>query len=294
MRRLLFAVSLVGLISLPFASAAQRAGGGAAAPTGGIHAVPMHVGPSAAPHAQSSHPAPHSSLRTGVRTGTSPTRSSVARSVGHNVPAPRSAWNSALGLPPSSIAPIPSSLAYVSSVPTLLPGSAFFGRNFYGYGYGRNCLSGFGCFGPGRFSNGGVIIPWGFGGGFYLPTPYYEPGPDDQGPPPPPVDAYGPDQNGNNQQAAAEQLPQPPAAAPYYPPSEPVYEYVFVKRDGTKIFAVAYSLTKDNVQYVTKEGLRRTIPLSSLDFDATQKSNEERGNTINLPAPPPAAMAMAS
>jgi hypothetical protein len=138
-----------------------------------------------------------------------------------------------------------------------------------------------------------VIIPWGFGGGFYLPTPYYEPGPDDQGPPP--VDAYGPpDQNGyNNQQAVAEQPPAP-ATAPYYPPSEPVYEYVFVKRDGTKIFAVAYSLTKDNVQYVTKEGLRRTIPLSSLDFDATQKSNAERGNTINLPAAPPAAMAMAS
>jgi hypothetical protein len=290
MRRLLFAVSLVGLISLPFASAAQR-GSGAAAPTGAIHAVPMHVGPSAAPHAQSPHPAPHTSLRTGAHTGTSssPTRSTVARSVGHNVPGPRSAWNSTLGLPPSSIAPIPSSLAYVSSVPTLLPGSAFFGRNFYG----RNCLSGFGCFGPGRFSNSGVIIPWGFGGGFYLPTPYYEPGPDDQGPPP--VDAYGPpDQNGyNNQQAVAEQPPAP-ATAPYYPPSEPVYEYVFVKRDGTKIFAVAYSLTKDNVQYVTKEGLRRTIPLSSLDFDATQKSNAERGNTINLPAAPPAAMAMAS
>jgi hypothetical protein len=287
MRRLLFAVSFVSLISLPFASAAQR-GGGAAAPTGGIHAVPMHVGPSAAPHSQASHPVPHTSLRTGVHTGTSSSRSAVARSVARNTPAPRTSWHSTLGLPPSSIAPIPSSLAYVSSVPTLLPGSAFFGRNFFG----RNCLSGFGCFGPGRFLNGGVIIPWGFGG-FYVPVPYYEPGPDDQGPPPP-VDAYAPDQNGyNNQQSAAEQPPAS-AAAPYYPPSEPVYEYVFVKHDGTKIFAVAYSLTKDNVQYVTKEGLRRTLPLSSLDFDATQKSNEERGNTINLPAPPPAAMAMAS
>jgi hypothetical protein len=290
MRRLLFAVSFVGLISLPFASAAQR-GGGVSAPTGAIHAVPMHVGPSAAPHAQAAHPVPYTALRTGAHTGTAPSRSTVARSVGHNVPAPRTAWNSTLGLPPSSIAPIPSSLAYVSSVPTLLPGSAFFGRNFYG----GNCLSGFGCFGSGRFGNGGVIVPWGFGGGFYLPTPYYEPGPDDQGPPPPPADAYGPDQNGYNQQQSAVELqPQAPAAAPYYPPSEAVYEYVFVKRDGTKIFAVAYSLTKDNVQYVTKEGLRRTLPLSSLDFDATQKSNAERGNTINLPAPPPAAMAMAS
>ena len=120
-----------------------------------------------------------------------------------------------------------------------------------------------------------------------------------RGPPPPPPGYYPPEQyqgqnqgnNGQNQVTA--QQPTPAPAPAYSAPSEPVYEYVFVKRDGTKIFAVAYSLTKDNLQYITKEGLRRTLPLTALDFEATQKSNEERGNTVTLPSPPPSAMAMA-
>ena len=70
-----------------------------------------------------------------------------------------------------------------------------------------------------------------------------------------------------------------------YAALKPVNEYVFVKRDGTRVFAVAYSLLKDKIQYVTKEGLRRTLVLDSLDFDETEKSNEDRGNTVNLPKP---------
>jgi hypothetical protein len=66
-------------------------------------------------------------------------------------------------------------------------------------------------------------------------------------------------------------------------PVKPVNEYVFVKRDGTRIFAVAYSMTKGSLQYITREGLRRSLALDSLDYDATEKSNEERGNTVNLP-----------
>jgi hypothetical protein len=70
-----------------------------------------------------------------------------------------------------------------------------------------------------------------------------------------------------------------------YAPAKPVNEFVFVKRDGTRIFAVAYSLMKDKLQYVTKEGLRRTLTLDTLDYEATEKDNEERGNTVNLPRP---------
>jgi hypothetical protein len=61
-------------------------------------------------------------------------------------------------------------------------------------------------------------------------------------------------------------------------------EYVFVRRDGSLIFAVAYSLINDRLQYVTAEGLRRTIPLNTLDFAATQQFNEQRGVSIRLPA----------
>jgi len=66
------------------------------------------------------------------------------------------------------------------------------------------------------------------------------------------------------------------------PPEQP--EYVFVRQDGSLIFAVAYSLINDRLQYVTAEGLRRTIPLNTLDFAATQQFNEQRGVSIRLPA----------
>ena len=61
-------------------------------------------------------------------------------------------------------------------------------------------------------------------------------------------------------------------------------EYVFVKRDGTLIFAVAYSWINDRLQYVTREGIRRTIPRNTLDLDATQQFNDQRGVPIQLPA----------
>jgi hypothetical protein len=178
----------------------------------------------------------------------------------------------------------PSSLAYTSSVPLLLPGSAL---------YGRHCFNGLGCYGEGRhFGNGGVIVPFGDFGGFYVPVPYYtgaDEGEVDESaanePEAPPQDAIADQPRPADEQGPAR------GGREFYPPSEPVYEFVFVKRDGTKIFAVAYSLAKDKIQYVTKEGLRRTLSLDSLDFDATEKSNAERGNTVNLPSPPPSTSA---
>jgi hypothetical protein len=249
----------------------------------------MHVAapPVASHSAPAAHPTVHrSGSGTGTHTGSSPSRipnRPISGAGKAPVSTPRAAWE--LGLPPNPIAPVPSSLAYVNSVPTLLP-------------FGHRCFNGFGCFGHNNhFRNTGFILPWGDFGGFYIPVPYYEPYPEDQGEPAPNgVQAAEQNENDNaaenapNQQAAVEQ-PAAPSVAPYSPPAKPVYDFVFVKRDGTKIFAVAYSLTKDKLQYVTREGLRRTLPLDSLDFQATQKSNEERGNTVNLPTPPPSAMA---
>jgi len=138
----------------------------------------------------------------------------------------------------------------------------------------------------------GVVVP-GWGGGFYYPVPYYEAPQENQE-----ENASAPagqqESNVHASAATSEETVPSPSVRGYtpYAPTQPVEEYVFVKRDGTRIFAVAYSLAKDKLQYITKEGLRRTLPLDALDYDATMKSNEERGNTVTLPGAPPAAMAM--
>jgi hypothetical protein len=126
----------------------------------------------------------------------------------------------------------------------------------------------------------GFVIPF-IDGGFYMPVPSYA----DQSAPAPESE-----ENVAANQAAAEQ----PAArdsdnnwrsrmrSEPLPPEQT--EYVFVRQDGSLIFAVAYSLINDRLQYVTAEGLRRTIPLNTLDFAATQQFNEQRGVSIRLPA----------
>jgi hypothetical protein len=305
MRRLFFAASLA--LALPLfllASGGQHAGAApaAAAPVAHAAPAPMHAALSGTAHAYAAHPSTvhHSITHTGslgtssaarLSTHSASTRTPIA------TPPLRSAWQP--GLLPSSVAPPPSSLAYTNSVPLLLPSGAFFGRH-------TPCFGGLGCYGQqgNHFRFSGVIIPFGFGG-FYWPVPYYDSDDNGEGPAPDETQSadqidngengYNPnDTNNGNQQAAAEQVPEAPreyyAAPPdyyQYQSSEPVLEYVFVKRDGTKIFAVAYSLSNNKIQYVTKEGLRRTVPLDALDFDATEKSNQERGNTVNLPSPPP-------
>jgi hypothetical protein len=60
--------------------------------------------------------------------------------------------------------------------------------------------------------------------------------------------------------------------------------YVFVKRDGTVFFAVAYSWEKGSLRYITSEGLRRVVTQDALDLDATRQFNEQRGLNFRLPA----------
>jgi hypothetical protein len=74
-------------------------------------------------------------------------------------------------------------------------------------------------------------------------------------------------------------------------PAEPAAEaqaeseqYVFVRRDGTVFFAVAYSWDNQTLRYVTQEGLRRSVTREALDLVATQQFNEQRGVNFHLPA----------
>jgi hypothetical protein len=72
-----------------------------------------------------------------------------------------------------------------------------------------------------------------------------------------------------------------PARAP-----EPLHdagEFVLVQRDGRLVFAVAFFAEGDQLTYITREGVRRALPLAELDIETTRRMNEERGTTIHLP-----------
>jgi hypothetical protein len=61
-------------------------------------------------------------------------------------------------------------------------------------------------------------------------------------------------------------------------------QYVFVRRDGTLFFAVAYSWENQTLRYITQEGLRRSVTREALDLAATRQFNEQRGLNFILPA----------
>ena len=68
--------------------------------------------------------------------------------------------------------------------------------------------------------------------------------------------------------------------------SEPPREsdqYIFVRRDGTVFFAVAYSWDRKTLRYITQQGLRQSLSSDALDLDATHQFNEQRGLTFRPP-----------
>jgi len=77
-----------------------------------------------------------------------------------------------------------------------------------------------------------------------------------------------------------------PAATRLGPPApvRDASEYVFVRRDGTLLFGVAYSWDNGTLRYVTREGQRRSVSQDALDMDATQQFNEQRGVNFHTPA----------
>lgn len=73
-----------------------------------------------------------------------------------------------------------------------------------------------------------------------------------------------------------------PAAEPA--PQRDVEQYVFVRRDGGLLFAVAYSWENGTLRYITPDGLRRSIGRDALDLNATEQFNEQRGVNFHAPA----------
>lgn len=75
-----------------------------------------------------------------------------------------------------------------------------------------------------------------------------------------------------------------PAPAPTASAQNDSRQYVFVRRDGSLVFAVAYSWEKDSLRYITPDGIRRSISGDTLDLEATRQFNEQRGLSFHLPA----------
>jgi len=77
--------------------------------------------------------------------------------------------------------------------------------------------------------------------------------------------------------------PQPESTLAPAPQPDPE-QFVFVRRDGGLVFAVAYSWDNGTLRYVTPEGLRRSMGREALDLNATQQFNEQRGLNFRVPA----------
>ncbi|MGB7726496.1 MAG: hypothetical protein WBL50_00590 [Candidatus Acidiferrum sp.] len=258
MRKLLLLCSLS--FGLAFSLAAgQHAAVSVAAPAVVVRAMPS--GQVSAAHALPAHPPTHA--HSGSNVGAPVHTSTVGSHRSGNPP-----------LPVHTIPPAPLG----GSVNPITAGPSFCNRRGSGL-VGLNACP----------PTTGVVLPF-FGGSVYLPIPYYA----DAGAA---TDQEQPQEEASNQ-PPPDSNPQSydqdpsvggPALSRYRSSSndftKSLSEFVFVERDGTKIYAVAYSFLNDKLQYVTKEGVRRTVALDSLDLDATQKQNEDLGNTINLPTP---------
>jgi hypothetical protein len=77
----------------------------------------------------------------------------------------------------------------------------------------------------------------------------------------------------------------PDAAAATVPPEEAIPDrgsFILVRRDGRLLFASLFSVVGTELQYITPEGIRRTLPMADLDADATEQMNEARGTSIQI------------
>jgi hypothetical protein len=143
-------------------------------------------------------------------------------------------------------------------------------------------ICGPGAVGGGRFGN---QIPFFFpfaGGGFYIPGSTVVDEQDDVAEPP-----QAQDTESNIAETARRPRASRPTQATVVETPDTAQpqpgEFVFVRRDGTLFFAVAYAWENGTLRYITSEGLRRSLSRDALDLDATQQFNEQRGLNFRLP-----------
>lgn len=139
----------------------------------------------------------------------------------------------------------------------------------------------FGAFGP---RNGGFFTPL-FFDSLPLYYPYDSGVPDDyaeaeQQPqfvviPPQPQPNVAPRGESAPRESATPQVPPPP------PPE--LGQLILVRSDGQVLLAVAFTANHGQLTYITREGLRRSFPVSELDKDATRQMNDANGTSVSLP-----------
>jgi len=268
MRRIL--ISSVVVLASPLFATAQHAGTGTAS---GMHGAPMGFSAGAMHAAPMGHAAPmHGSMM--GRPVSHTTNASRSSAVAHRSWHPVSSY-STHHYASSPANPVSRNRRFAGGFSYPAPGLGFDYTHFFAThpNYGRN------------HRTNGFVLPF-FNGGIYVPYPYYadEPTPDEQ---------VAADYNQNEGQDAPIEssdrgATEPPSMvavrASYAAAAATQPEYVFVRRDGTVFFAVAFSWASDKLQYITKDGLRRSVSLDSLDLNATQQFNDQRGIAIRLPA----------
>lgn len=138
------------------------------------------------------------------------------------------------------------------------------------------------------FGNQFPFFPF-FNGGFFLPdssTPSEAAANEDQSGEQAYDQGYqagSADASERSRRVRAPQAPEPAAEDANAMPRENE-GYVFVRRDGTVFFAVAYTWENGTLRYVTSEGMRRSVAREALDLNATQQFNEQRGLNFRSPA----------
>lgn len=186
--------------------------------------------------------------------------------------------------PPITATPQNPNFGLINGVPGLgfdFPHLAAINRPFNSQG---GFLTGAG-FNNGFFGNGFGFIPF-FGsfGGYYPPyeeeeTPeYYAEGghqPIFVVPSPQQSTGFPPAQTAPPAQAVAPQIPPTP------PPE--LGQLILVRSDGQVLLAVAFTTNHGQLTYITREGTRRSFPVSELDKDATRQMNDANGTSVSLP-----------
>jgi hypothetical protein len=119
-----------------------------------------------------------------------------------------------------------------------------------------------------------------FDGGFFVPAPVVEQAPANE------VQEEFVDTQPQEraQRVRARESAPAVSAEPVSAPQRETEQYVFVRRDGTVFFAVAYSWDSGMLRYVTQEGMRKSVAGDALDLGATQQFNEQLGLSFHAPA----------
>lgn len=143
-------------------------------------------------------------------------------------------------------------------------------------------------FGHNQHRGQGSFVPILFGG-----YPYYddfgyeqpEQQPAQQSPPQPQIIVIQqpvPAQQGGDTERGAGNLSAALSESPAPAPVSDVGDFILVRRDGRILFASVFSVVGTQLQYVTPEGIRRTLAMADLDAAATQQMNEARGTSLQI------------